>query len=556
MSDIRALLAFAVPHRVALGASVLLMLCESAAALLVPWAGGLLTEAMLQPADPARAGPATAGVGIVLSGMLGLFALQALLKFGNTYLLGGAADKIVSELKIRLYDHLQALPLSYYQERRLGDTLALLTSDVYVLSGFISGTALALAPLLFTAGGAVILMFRIRPGLALVAVILVPLFYLLEKILGRRIRPLAAQLQQEQANAIAIAQENLGMLPAIKTFTREQQESTRYRAQIDRIFRLSVKQRGIYAALEPLAQLIAAAGIVLVLAFASADLGEGRLAPAQLVSFLLYAALLTRPVAGLADVYGQTQMARGAFARLRQAMEEPPEPAAHAGATLPAVKGDIEFRGVSFAYAGRPAALEKVDLRVAAGETIAIIGPNGAGKSTLGHLLLRLHEPSAGQILIDGIDTATVSLDSLRRQIGVVPQHVLLFNATVRDNIAYGRPEPGQGEIEAAAVAARADEFIARLPQGYDTLIGDRGVRLSGGQQQRIALARALLKDPPILILDEATAMFDPQGEAEFLRACRDVLKQRTVLLITHRPASLEAADRIVRMEHGRTIEH
>jgi subfamily B ATP-binding cassette protein MsbA len=409
VSDLRALLAFAAPHRAALVFCGLLMLIESAAALLVPWAGGLLTDALLRPGDRANA-----GIGFVLSGMLALFVLQALLKFGNTYLLGNAADRIVSDLKTSLYDHLQALPLAYYHERRLGDTLALLTSDVYVLSGFISGTALALVPLLFTAGGAVILMFRIRPTLALLAVVLIPLFYLLMKIVGRRMRPLGAQLQEEYATAIAIAQENLGMLPAIKTFTREQRESTRYREQIDRIFRLNVEQRGIYAALEPLAQLIAAVGIILVLAFASADLGEGKLLPSQLVSFLLYAALLTRPVAGLADVYGQTQMAQGAFSRLRQAMDEPAAPAAHVGMALPTVKGAIEFRGVGFAYAGRPATLEQLDLRVAAGETIAIVGPNGAGKSTLGHLLMRLHEPTAGQILIDGIDTASVSLASLR----------------------------------------------------------------------------------------------------------------------------------------------
>lgn len=550
MSDFRALLGFAAPHRVALAFCALLMLVESGAELLVPWAGGLLTDALLRPGDGGNN-----GIGIVLSGMLALFVLQALLKFGNTYLLGNAADRMVSDLKTGLYDHLQSLPLAYYHERRLGDTLALLTSDVYVLSGYISGTALALVPLLFTAGGAVILMFRIRPTLALLAVVLIPLFYLLMKIVGRRMRPLAAQVQEEYATAIAIAQENLGLLPAIKTFTREQRESMRYREQIDRIFRLNAKQRRIYAALEPLAQLIAAVGIVLVLALASSDLTAGRLAPAQLVSFLLYAALLTRPVAGLADVYGQTQMARGAIARLRQAMAEAPEAAGQVGVPLPAVKGGIEFRGVRFAYGGRPAALARVDLRIAAGETVAIVGPNGAGKSTLGHLLMRLHEPSAGSILIDGIDIATVSLASLRRQIGVVPQHVLLFNATVRDNIAYGRLDPGQAEIEAAAAAARAHDFILRLPQGYDTLIGDRGVRLSGGQQQRIALARALLKDPAILILDEATAMFDPEGEAEFLHACRAALKHRTVLLITHRPASLAAADRIVRMEQGRIVE-
>ena len=272
------------------------------------------------------------------------------------------------------------------------------------------------------------------------------------------------------------------------------------------------------------------------------------------MSFLLYAQLLTRPVAELADIYGRVQGLRGALVRLQQAMEEPPEPFAQAGAPIAALRGEIEFHGVSFGYEGRPLALDKFDLHVAAGETIALVGPNGAGKSTLGHLLMRLHDPAEGRITIDGIDIATVSLEALRRQIAVVPQHVLLFNASVRDNIAYGRPAPDQAAVEAAARAARAHEFIVKLPQGYDTTVGDRGVRLSGGQQQRLALARALLKDAPILILDEATAMFDPEGEAEFLNACREAFRHRTVVLITHRTASLATADRIVRMAHGRVI--
>ncbi len=550
MNDLRSVLAFAAPYRTALAFSAFLMLCESAAALGLPWMGGQLAGAMLQSGEMSRL-----DCGAILSIMLGLFALQALLKFGNSYLLGSAADRIVADLKISLYEHLQALPLGFFHQRRLGDTLALLTNDVYVVSGYLSGTVVALVPLLVTAGGAVVLMFRIRPVLALVAVLLIPLFYLLTKIFTRRLRWLSGELQQEQANAIAIAQENLGMLPAIKTFTREPQESTRYRDQIGRILRLSKEQRAIYSGLEPLVQFIAATGVVLVLAMASADVSAGNLKPAQLVSFLLYAALLTRPVAGLADVYGQTQHMRGALSRLNQAMDERPEPAGHVGISLPRVKGDIEFRDVSFGYRDRPPALEHLDLHIAAGETVAIVGPNGAGKSTLAHLLMRLHEPCAGRIFVDGIDIATASLQSLRSQIGIVPQHVLLFNATVRDNIGYGRPEPDQAAIEAAAQAAQAVDFIAHLPHGYDTLIGDRGVRLSGGQQQRLALARALLKDPPILILDEATAMFDPKGEAEFLQACRDTFRRRTVLLITHRPASLAAAQRIVRIEQGRIVE-
>jgi ATP-binding cassette subfamily B protein len=546
MYDLRPLLAYAAPHHAALATGVGLMLLESVAALAVPWLGGKLTGAFLQSDAGAEWSVAT-----VLAAMLILFGFQALLKFGNTYLLGNVGEKIVADLKIRVYDHLQTLPLSFFHQRRQGDTLALLTRDVYVISGYISGTALAIAPLLFTVTGAVVFMFRLQPVLALLAAFVIPAFFLLLKIFGRKIRPLATQLSEEHATAIAIAEENLGMLPAIKTFTREPQESARHRDQVDRIRALTARQLKIEAALGPSIQFIAAAGIVLILWLASGAITGDKLAPAELVSFLLYAQLLTRPVSGLADVYGQTQFVRAAMKRLLYALDQPPEPPGHVGTMLPPVKGAITFEDVSFGYPGRPPAVQHVDLAIPASQTIAIVGPNGAGKSTLAHLLMRLHEPDAGRIRIDGIDVATVSLNSLRRQIGVVPQHVLLFNASVRDNIAYGRPEPTHGQIEAAARAARAHNFIVELPQGYDTLIGDRGVRLSGGQQQRIALARALLKDPPILILDEATAMFDPQGELEFLEECRDVFRERTVLLITHRPASLAVADRIVLMEAG-----
>jgi len=547
--ELTALVTFAAPHRAALVLGGLLMMLESAAALAVPWLGSKLAAALLH--GVAGSGQEAAGV---LVAMLVLFGVQALLKFGDTYLLGATAEQIIADLKVRVYDHLQALPLSFFHRRRQGDTLALLTHDVYVVGGYVSGTALALVPLLLTVAGAVFFMFRLQPALALWATLLIPLFYLLLKIFGRRIRPLAHQLQEEHATAIAIAEENLGMLPAIKTFTRERQESARHREQIDLVRSLTARQVKIQAALGPGVQFVAAAGIVAVLWLASGAISGGTLTPAELVSFLLYAQLLTRPVAGLADVYGQTQTVRGAMARLLRTLDEVAEPPSHAGTTLPPVRGAIAFEDVSFGYPGRPPALQHVDLTIAAGETVAIVGPNGAGKSTLAHLLMRLHEPGAGRITIDGIDIASVSLDGLRRQIGIVPQHVLLFNASVRDNIAYARPEPTQRQIEAAARAARAHDFIVQLPDGYDTAIGDRGVRLSGGQQQRLALARALLKNPPILILDEATAMFDPQGEAEFLDECRGVFAHRTVLLITHRPASLAVANRIVRIEDGRCV--
>jgi ATP-binding cassette subfamily B protein len=537
------LLGYAAPYRKALAVSGLMMVAESGVALAVPWLGGRAAEGLLSSQMGAT--------GAVLLALLALFAVQALLKFGNSYLLSRSAEHILADLRIRLYDHLQALPLNFYHQRRQGEILSLLTYDVATLSSFISGTLLSVIPLLITVAGALIFMFRIDPLLSLIAAALVPLFYLLMKIIGRRLRPLASQLQEAHAGAVAIAEENLGMLPAIKTFTREPQESARYRHQINHILMLSAKQRAIYAALGPAVQFLAAAGIVLMLWLAGERISGGSIGPGALVTFLLYTTLLTRPVSALADVYGQTQGARGALERLQGVLTERPEPFARIANDLAPARGEITFRNVRFAYPGRQPALDHLDLHIKAGETLAIIGENGAGKSTLAHLLMRLHEPDAGQILIDGTDIAGVSLTSLRSQIGVVPQHVLLFNGSVRDNIGYGRHSPTQTEIEVSARAARAHDFIVKLPQGYDTLIGDRGVRLSGGQQQRLALARALLKDPPILILDEATAMFDPAGEREFLEACRDVLKQRTVLLITHRPASLALADRTIRIAHG-----
>jgi subfamily B ATP-binding cassette protein MsbA len=526
-----------------------LMLAESAAALAVPWLGSKLAEAILR--DPATN---AWGIPAVLGALLALFAIQGLLRFASTNVLGGTVARIDADLRTRVYDHLQALPIAFFQQRRHGDSLALLTRDVYLVSEYLGGTLVALGPLLFTVGGALVFMLQLQPMLALLAAILVPVFYLLIKILGRSIRPLSNELQEAHVNAISLVDQNLGALPAIKSFTREAQESRSHAKQVERIRDLTARQLRVHAAIGPAVQFIAAAGVLLVLWLASGQIEQGKLTPAELVAFLLYAQLLTRPVAGLADVYGQTQSVRAAVGHLLQALDEKPEPPGHIGATLAPIRGDITFEGVSFGYPGRPPALSRIDLRIAAGETVAIIGPNGAGKSTLAQLLLRMHEPGEGRITIDGTDIATASLNSLRGQIGVVPQHVLLFNDSARHNIVYGRPDATDAQIEAAARAARAHDFIIALPHGYDTVVGDHGVRLSGGQQQRLALARALLKDPRILILDEATAMFDPEGEREFLEACRDLLKRRTVILITHRPAPLAIADRTIRLEEGRVV--
>lgn len=537
--SLRWILSLARPWRWALALSSLLMLAETALALAIPWLAGRYAGDLLGGSAPA---------GGLLLALVGVLAAQALLAFASSWVTGNIGEQVLASLRTRLYDHLQALPLGWYHQRRHGDVVALLTYDVERLSGYLTGTLPGLLPLAVSVLGALVLMAGIDARLTLLVLLALPVFFVVMKLMGRRLRPLSGQLQQAYADTMAVAEENLQMLPAIKTFTREGLESARYQTQVDRLVHLSRQERRIYAAMGPTVQFLAGAGMVLVLWLLGS--GQGR-SPAEMVSFLLYAAMLTRPVGALANVYGQTRQVRGALERLGEVLQEAPEQGTAAATALPRVAGEIELSGLHFAYPGREPVLRGLSLHIRAGETVALTGSNGAGKSTLVQLLMRLVLPAGGTVRIDGHDIAGVSLESLRRQIGVVPQQVLLFNGTVFDNIAWGLPGASAEAVEAAARKAQAHGFIGRLPQGYQTRIGDHGVRLSGGQRQRLALARALLKDPPILVLDEATAMFDPEAERSFVAECHDALARRTVILITHRPASLALADRVLLLEDG-----
>ena len=532
------------PYRLQLAATALLMLVQSAVLLAMPWLAARFSAALLA-AQP---------VAGLLLGLFVLVAVQALLAYLVGVRMQATATAMIADGCSRVFDHLQSLPLDWHQNRRRGDVMALLTDDVERLGWFATGTLTTLLPLLLTCAGALAMMLRIEPRIGLAVALLVPAVYLALKLVGRRLRPLGREVADGYAQRTALVEQNLAMLPVVKAFSGEPEESRRFHAQAGALRTLQLRQARLQALIGPLMRVAAAAVVLALLWMGSRQVAAGALAASDLIGLLLYGLLLTQPVAELASVYGQVQGARGAAERLLLAFGQAPEPPG-GERELHGPRGDVAFEALTFAYPGREPVLKGLALRIAAGETVAITGANGAGKSTLAHLLLRFADPQAGRILFDGIDLRELRTRSLREHIGLVAQNVLLFNASVGENIAYGRQGAGHADIERAARAARAHDFIVALPQGYDTVIGDQGVKLSGGQKQRIALARALLKDPQILLLDEATAMFDPAAELEFITECHDVLKQRTVILITHRPASLALADRVLRLEGGRLTE-
>ncbi len=538
-----ALLAIVTPHRRTLLAILALLLADSAAALANPWIAGLLTKAVLE--GDAAALPAFQWI---LLAWLALLVVKNTLGFGSGYLIGSTGADMASRLRSRVYEHLQILPLSYYQERKPGDLLTLLTNDAEAISHFVTNTLVQLLPLALTFLGAVVIMAWLDPLIALLAVLLMPVHYLAMKLLGRRIRPLTSAWIRSWSDMVALVQENLGLIPVIKAFVREPLEAERFASKNREYLGLSRRQILVRSVMSPAIGFLAGAGLLLLLWVGIGHVENGRLEPSQLVTLLLYAMLLTQPVSGLANVYGQVMHARGAAERLLGFFGERPEPVSEGQPPLPRIHGVIAFEHIDFAYPGRPHVLRDFSLTIEAGQTIALTGPNGAGKSTLAHLLMRFIEPQHGVVRIDGHDIRKVELRSLRDQIGLVAQNTLLLNGTVAENLRYGSAGATIGELKKAAKAARADEFIDALPDGYNTVIGDQGVKLSGGQRQRLSLARTLLKNPPILILDEATAMFDPEGEASFIEECHELLKRRTVILITHRPASLALADVVHQM--------
>lgn len=467
-------------------------------------------------------------------------------------------EKVVADLRSQLYTHLITLGAGFHDRSRSGELVSRLTADSELLRSVIGSTMSVALRSSITVIGSLVMLFVTSPRLAVWSLLGIPLAVLPVIIGARRLRNISRASQDRVADANSLAAETLGAVRTVQAHAREPYERGRFNVALAESIKAARRRIGAQSIVTATAIVLVFGAIVGVLWLGAHDVNDGRMTAGTLGQFVLYAMIGGGSVGALAEVWNELQRASGGMGRIAELLQEDIEitaPANPVAMPLP-LRGEIRFDNVVFHYPQRPdtAALEGFDLHVRPGETVALVGPSGAGKSTVLSMLLRFHDPATGSILVDGVDVREVDPAQLRAQMALVPQQPTLFAATALDNIRYGRLEASDDEVQRAAEAAEADEFLQALPDGYLSELGERGARLSGGQQQRIAIARALLKDAPILLLDEATSALDAQSERAVQQALERLMAGRTTLVIAHRLATVLKADRIVVMDHGRII--
>ena len=487
--------------------------------------------------------------------VIAALALATGARFFFVTLLG---ERVVADLRQRLYAHLLTLDPAFFERSRSGELVSRLSADTELLRGVVgSSISVALRSIVMVLGS-IVMMFVTQPRLAGWTLVGIPLFVLPIVLGSRRLRKVSRQSQDRVADANALASEVIGAIRTVQAHAREPYERGRFSSAVATAVATARKRIGLQAIVTVVSMTLFLGAIVLVLWSGAHDVVAGRITAGTLGQFMLYAILGGGSVGALAEVWNEVQRAAGGMGRINDLLNEQPALVAPASPTpLPTpVRGEIAFDDVAFHYATREnaPALEGFSLHVRPGETVALVGPSGAGKSTVFSLLLRFHDPQRGTIAVDGVDLRALDPARLRDAIALVPQAPTIFAAPARDNIRYGRLEATDAEVHAAAASAEAHEFIAELPEGYASELGERGARLSGGQQQRIAIARALLKDAPILLLDEATSALDAQSERAVQHALENLMQGRTTLVIAHRLATVLKADRIVVMDRGRIV--
>jgi len=533
------------PYRLPAAASALATLCITAFSLAIPQLIRLAVDGGIGGRDPALLG----------RGVFSLLGL-GLLKGVFSYLQGRwsetASQGVACDLRSAIHRKLTALSFSFHDRSETGEILSRAIQDVERIR-FLTGRPLLrlLEGGVLLAGSAVLLV-AMNPPLALMTLGFMPLIAYRGLVFGRRSKPLALALQKQLAALTTRVEQNLRGMRVVRAYAQEGSEIARFERENRRWLRLAERSARLNSVHLPLLNLIASLGVVSIVALGGAQVIQQRLSLGELVAFLTYLGQLFAPVRRLGAVIPSMAQASVAAARVLDILDSSSEVVEKPGALRPpAFQGRVRFESVSYAYFGRYRALRDVSFEVLQGQVVALLGPSGCGKTTLVHLIPRFYDVTGGRILIDGLDIRDLELAFLREHIGIVPQETTLFDATVRENIAFGRPGASSEKILAAARAAQAHEFIAALPRGYDTQVGERGVTLSGGQKQRLAMARALLKDPPLLILDDATSHVDADTEALIQQALDRLMEGRTCFVIAHRPSTVRRADKILVLERG-----
>ncbi len=557
LKTLSGLLPFIAPYRARIAMAGLALLVAASATLALPYSFRNLIDLGFTTAGSAQA----ANVNLYFIALFLLACVLAVATATRFYFVSWLGERVTSDIRSAVYSHVLKQSPIFFETTQTGEVLSRLTTDTTLIQTVVgTSISMALRNVLLLIGG-LLMMFFTSATLSAIIIVMLVMVILPIVIFGRRVRKLSRASQDRIADASGLAGEMLNAVGVVQAYAQEVREARRFGAAVETAFLTAIARIRARSLLTVIAILLIFGAIVFVLWLGAHAVLEGTMSAGQLGQFILYAVIVAGSIGALSEVIGDAQRAAGASERLLELLAEqspimsPPHPRA-----LPARAANgasLRLEHLDFRYPSRPDTLALSDLSISVnpGETVAIVGPSGAGKTTLFQLLLRFYDPEAGSIRLDGIDIRELALNDLRNAIGIVPQDTVVFSANAMENIRYGRPDASDDEVIAAAKLAAAHEFIERLPDGYQSFLGERGVRLSGGQRQRIAIARALLKNPPLLLLDEATSALDAESERLVQRALDAAMEGRTTLVIAHRLATVQRATRIIVMEHGRIVE-
>ena len=561
LATLRGLAPFLRPYRRQFILAGIALLFAAGATLAIPAAFKKMIDLGFGAAAIGGAATGIEHVDATFAALFGVAAVLAVATAARFYMVSWLGERVTADIRSAVYRHVVHQSPAFFETTRTGEVLSRLTTDTTLIQAVVgTSISLALRNTLLFAGGLVML-FVTSPRLTSIILGLLVLVVLPIVLFGRRVRKLSRDSQDRIADASAVAGEILNAMPTVQAFTREGHEAGRFGASVDSAFATAIRRIRARATLTMLAIVLVFGAIVFVLWLGAHAVLAGTMTGGDLGQFILYAGIVAGSVGALSEVMGDAQRAAGATERLlellaaRSSIQDPLQPKALPARTANGAR--VTLDEVTFAYPSRldSASLSHLSLDIRPGETVAVVGPSGAGKTTLFQLLLRFYDPQAGSIALDGVDLRDLALHTLRGAVGIVPQDTVIFSSSALENIRYGRPEASDEEVIAAARLAAAHEFIERLPEGYASFLGERGVRLSGGQRQRIAIARALLKNPPLLLLDEATSALDAESERLVQRALEAAMVGRTTIIIAHRLATVQRADRIVVLDEGRIVE-